>query len=727
MRRATLVVDGMTCSACVSRIERSLNAVDGVVEARVNYASGRASVACNEDVADSELRAAVVNAGYGARLPRGLEDELAARPPELKRVAISALMGAVVLLVTMVDALSFDLGFSASDWLAAVLSAAVVFWFGWGFHHRAWKQLHHRTATMDTLISVGTAASWVWSTVVLVAQIGDGHLYFETGSVIVVLVLLGRHLEYQARRRSGDALRAMAELVAPMARLEDGTDVPVTSLEVGNRFVVRPGEKIATDGVVVDGHSAVDISLVTGEPVPVEVAPGDAVLGASVNANGSLVVEATKVGTDTVLAGIMRLVEEAQTNRTRIQRLADRISSVFVPSAVVIAVATLIGWLAAGQPASEAFTAAVAVLIVACPCALGLATPLAVMVGTGRGSQLGIIIKGGEMLEDTRLLDTVVFDKTGTVTEARMEVVEVIAPGNDPDALLALAAAVESRSEHPIGRAIADSAENGQAVTGFQNHPGVGAVATIDGIEVLVGKRALFHQVPEAVDRAADEVEAMGRVAVLVGRESVAEAVITVDDRLRDSAGPAVAGLKSLGLDTVLLTGDHPRRARAAGDELGIDRVVPGVGPDGKADEIARLQAEGRRVAMVGDGINDAPALSQADIGIAIGTGADVATEAADITIMSSDLSVVADAIALSRRTMNTIRGNLFWAFIYNIAAIPLAAAGILEPIFAAVAMVASSLFVVTNSQRLRRFNRSSTRIYRRAGKPATSSLRLRS
>ena len=704
MRRATLIVEGMTCSACVSRIERSLSAVDGVVEARVNYASGRASVACDDGVADAALRAAVIDAGYQARLPRGLDDELAARPTELRRLTVSAVMGAVVLLVTMVDGLAFDLGFSASDWLAAVLSAAVVFWFGWGFHQRAWKQLHHRTATMDTLVSVGTAASWIWSMVVLAAQVGDGHLYFETGSVIVVLVLLGRHLEYQARRRSGDALRAMAELVAPLARMEDGTDVPVASLEVGTRFVVRPGEKIATDGVVVDGHSAVDISLVTGEPVPVEVGPGDAVLGASVNANGSLVVEATGVGADTVLARIMLLVEQAQTNRTRIQRLADRISAVFVPAAILVAAATLIGWLATGQPASEAFTAAVAVLIVACPCALGLATPLAVMVGTGRGSQLGIILKGGEMLEDTRQLDTVVFDKTGTVTEARMEVVEVVAPGSDPDELLFLAASVEARSEHPIGRAIASAAESKGEVSGFENHPGAGAIGTVGGIEMRVGRRALFDRVPEAVDAAAAQVEAMGRVAVLAGRESVAEAVITVDDRLRASAQPAVAALKSLGLDTVLLTGDHPRRAQAAGDELGIDRVVPGVGPDGKAAEIARLQAEGRRVAMVGDGVNDAPALSQADIGIAMGTGADVAAEAADITIMSSDLSVVADAIALSRRTMNTIRGNLFWAFFYNTAAIPLAAAGILEPIYAAAAMVASSLFVATNSLRLRRF-----------------------
>ena len=710
IRQTTLVVEGMTCSACVSRIERSLAAVDGVVEARVNYASGRASVACTPAVADAALRDAVIAAGYTARLPRGLDDDDAAPLGNLQGLIFSAVLGVAVMLFTMVDGLAFDLGFRASDWLAAVLAAVVVFGSGWEFHRRAWAQLLHRAATMDTLVSVGTASAWVWSVVVLAAQIGDGHIYFETGAVIVVLVLLGRYLEARARRRSGDALRALAILVAPVARLTDGTDVPVASLEVGTRFVVRPGERIATDGVVVDGVSAVDISMVTGEPVPVEVGPGDAVLGATVNANGSLVVEATGVGSDTVLARITRLVEQAQTNRTRIQRLADRVAAVFVPVAVVIAVATLVGWLAAGQPASEAFTAAVAVLIVACPCALGLATPLAVMVGTGRGSQLGIIVKGGEMLEDTRRLDTVVFDKTGTVTEARLEVVDVVAPDGDPKELLGLAASVESRSEHPIGQAIAAAADGRQPISGFENRPGIGAVAAVEGIEVRVGRRELFDQVPEAVAAVAADVEAMGRVAVLAGRGSVAEGVVTVDDRLRASASAAVAELKSLGLDTVLLTGDHPRRAQAAGDELGIDRVVAGVGPDGKAAEVARLQAEGRRVAMVGDGINDAPALSQADIGIALGTGTDVAAEAADITIMTSDLTAVADAIALSRRTMNTIRSNLFWAFIYNTAAIPLAAAGILAPIYAAAAMVASSLFVVTNSLRLRRFTPASRR-----------------
>ena len=704
IRRAALTVEGMTCTACASQIERSLAAVDGVIEARVNYAAGRAAVACDETVVDAELQAAVAAAGYTARIPDDLCVEDTDPPAGQRRMVVAAVLGAMVLLLSMVDRLAFDLGFEASNWLVAVLAAAVVFGSGWGFHRRAWAQLRHRSATMDTLVALGTASSWIWSMVVLAAQIGDGHLYFETGAVIVVLVLLGRHLEDRARRSSGDALRALAELASPFARLEDGTDIPVASLEVGARFVVRPGEKIATDGVVIDGVSAVDISLVTGEPVPVEVGPGDAVLGASVNANGSLVVEATGVGADTVLSRIVRMVEQAQTNRTRIQRLADRISAVFVPAAVAVALGTLFVWLATGQPASQAFTAAVAVLIVACPCALGLATPLAVMVGTGRGSQLGIIVKGGEMLEDTRQIDTVVFDKTGTVTEARMEVVDVTAPGNDPDELLILAASVEARSEHPIGRAIAAASDSWRAVADFENQPGAGAVGTVDGVEVRVGQRVLFDHVPEAVAAAAAEVQAMGRVAVLAGRGSTAEAVITVDDRLRDSAPTAVAAVKSLGLDTVLLTGDHPRRAQAAADELGIDRVVAGVGPDGKAAEIARLQAEGRRVAMVGDGINDAPALSQADIGIAIGAGADVAAEAADITIMTSDLNAVADAIALSRRTMNTIRGNLFWAFAYNTAAIPLAAAGILEPIFAAAAMVASSLFVVTNSLRLRRF-----------------------
>ncbi len=723
----------MTCAACVSSVERSLIEVEGVVEARVNYVSGRALVTCDEAVANSQLRAAVAAAGYLARLPDGLgsdglspdglgsgdsSDGHGIGSAELRRLILPAGLTVVVALVTMVERLAFDLGFRASDWLAAALAAGVVFGSGWGFFRRALKQLDHRTATMDTLVAVGTGSSWVWSTVVLAARIGDGHIYFETGAVIVVLVLVGNHLELRARRRAGDALQALAGLAAPVARLEDGTDMAVEDLQVGTRFVVRPGERVATDGVIIDGVSAVDVSMITGEPVPVEVGPGDKVFGASVNANGSLVVEATAVGAGTTLARIMQLVDRALTNRTRVQRLADRISAVFVPAAMVIAAGTLVGWLAAAQPASEAFTAAVAVLIVACPCALGLATPLAVMVGTGRGSQLGIIIKGGEMLEDTRRLDTVVLDKTGTVTEARMQVVGITAPGGDPETLLALAAAVEARSEHPIGRAIAGTAGSnpgsaaygvgsGREVTGFENRPGVGAVAMVDGLEVRVGKRTLFEQVPEPVAAAADEVEAGGQVAVLTGRGPEAEAVITVDDQLRDSAPAAVAALKKLGLDTVLLTGDHLVRARTTAGELGIDRVVAGVGPGGKAAEIARLQNEGHRVAMVGDGINDTPALSQADIGIAIGTGTDVASEAADITIMAPDLRSVADAIALSRRTMNTIRANLFWAFIYNTAAIPLAAAGVLEPMFAAAAMVASSLFVVTNSLRLRRFRRS--------------------
>ena len=700
VRDVTFAVEGMTCAACAASIQRSLCGVPGVVDARVNFAVERATVTCDPGVDRDALRAAVVAAGYTVGDTPTVRPEPATGSVGLPSLLVGVALGAVVMVLSMVDRLSL----AGSDWVVGALATVVVFGAGREFHRRAWTQLRHRSATMDTLVSMGTASAWAWSTVVLVADIADGHLYYETGTVIVVLVLLGRWLEARARRRSGDALRALAEVAAPVARLEDGTDLPIGEVRVGMRFVVRPGEKIATDGVVREGLSAVDISLVTGEPVPVEVGPGDTVVGGSVNANGSLVVEATGVGADTVLARIVAMVEEAQTNRTRIQRLADRISAVFVPGAVAVALVTLTCWLALGQPASEAFSAAVAVLIVACPCALGLATPLAVMVGTGRGSQLGIIIKGGEMLEDTRRLDTVVFDKTGTVTEGRMEVIDVVAPDGDPDELLVLAVSVEARSEHPIAQAIAATGNDHRAVTDFRNHPGRGAVATVDGVEVRVGGRRLFDQVPEAVEQAATDVEAAGRVAVLVGRDTVAEGVIAVDDRLRESAPAAVAALASLGIQTVLLTGDHPRRAQVAAKELGIDRVVARVDPGGKAAEVARLQAEGRRVAMVGDGINDAPALSQADIGIAMGTGTDVAAEAADLTIMTSDLAAVAAAIALSRRTMNTIRGNLFWAFAYNTAAIPLAAAGVLEPMMAAVAMVASSLFVVTNSLRLRSF-----------------------
>ena len=502
------------------------------------------------------------------------------------------------------------------------------------------------------------------------------------------------------------------------ARLEDGTDVPVDALTPGTRFVVRPGEKIATDGRVVDGHSAIDASMVTGEPVPVEVAPGDDVIGATVNTNGSLVVEATRVGSDTALAQIIRLVDEAQGSRAEVQRLADRVAAVFVPVAIGIALLTLLAWLAITGDADEAFTAAVAVLIIACPCALGLATPLGIMVGTGRAAQLGVIIKGGEVLEDTRRIDSIVLDKTGTVTEGRMALVEVVVPDGDPDELLRLAAAVEARSEHPIAQTIAAASPSASppSVDGFVNRPGIGVSAAVDGVEVRVGRRRLFDTVPANVLAAAASAESQGRTVVFAGRGATAEAVLVVADTVKPTSAEAMAAFHDLGLEVTLLTGDNARTARAVGGAVGVDHVIAEVLPDGKAAEITRLQAEGRRVAMVGDGINDAPALAQADLGIAVGTGADVAIEASDLTIVSGDLRAAADAIALARRTLSTIKGNLFWAFAYNAAAIPLAAFGLLDPMIAAGAMGLSSLFVVTNSLRLRRF-----RGYRASGSAPAS------
>jgi Cu+-exporting ATPase len=593
---------------------------------------------------------------------------------------------------------------------------------------------------MDTLVSMGTLAAWIWSTVVLVAAIGDEssdmgdmgdmggmggmsmsggdglHIYYETGAVIIALILIGKWLEIRAKRRSGDAIRALADLGVRSARLEDGREVPLEDLTVGTRFVVRPGEKIATDGVVVEGQSAVDASMVTGEPVPVEVGPGDEVIGATVNANGSLVVRATRVGADTALSQIIRLVDEAQGSRAEVQRLADRVAAVFVPTAIAIALATLVGWLVIAGDADDAFTAAVAVLIIACPCALGLATPLGIMVGTGRAAQLGVIIKGGEVLEDTRRIDTIVLDKTGTVTEGKMSLVDVVAPDADADALLAVAAAVEQRSEHPIAQAIATAASNRGAsglvgtatdvgaVEGFVNKPGFGVTATVDGVEVRVGRRSMFDTVPASIERAAGSAEGDGNTAVLAGRNGLAEAVLVVADTVKATSAEAVRAFHDLGLSVTLLTGDNERTATAVGAAVGVDHVIAEVLPDAKAAEIVRLQAEGRRVAMVGDGINDAPALAQADLGIALGTGTDVAIEASDLTIVSGDLRAAADAVALSRRTLATIKGNLFWAFAYNTAAIPLAALGVLNPMIAAGAMGMSSLFVVSNSLRLRRF-----------------------
>ncbi len=714
--RSDLAVEGMTCAACANRIQRTLTKLDGVGEVRVNFANGRATVLHDDSVDDGELRAAIERLGYDAPVTSDHDAAERRREADLRRRWIVALvLGTPVVAISMIPPLQFD----GWEWVVAALATPIVFWCGWSFHRAAWMNLRHGTTTMDTLVSMGTLSAWVWSTVVLFAGVGDGssdagmsmggdglHVYYETGAVIVTLILIGKWLEIRAKRRSGDAIRALADLGVRTARLEDGSEIPVEEVTVGTRFVVRPGEKIATDGVVVDGHSAVDASMVTGEPVPVEVAPGDEVIGATVNANGSLVVEATRVGTDTALAQIVRLVDEAQGSRAEVQRLADRVAAVFVPVAIGIAIVTLVAWLSITGDVDEAFTAAVAVLIIACPCALGLATPLGIMVGTGRAAQLGVIIKGGEVLEDTRRIDTIVLDKTGTVTEGRMSLVDVVVPAGDRASVLALAAAVEARSEHPIAKVIAAAAPtDGRLVESFVNRPGFGVTAVVDGEAVGVGRASLFESVPAAVREAAVAAEDEGRTVVFVGRNGVAEGVIVVADTIKPSSAEAVAAFHELGLTVTLLTGDNARAARSVGRAVGVDDVIAEVLPDAKAAEIVRLQADGRRVAMVGDGINDAPALAQADLGIAIGTGTDVAIEASDLTIVSGDLRAAADAIALARRTLATIKGNLFWAFAYNAAAIPLAAFGILNPMIAAAAMGMSSLFVVSNSLRLRRFD----------------------
>ncbi len=761
--RTDIRVEGMTCGACAARVQTALGAADGVLDARVNFASSRATVVHDRTIDDAELRRLVERAGYSA--PAEVTDDGEAERRRIaglrRRLVVAVVAGLPVAAVSMVPPLRFD----GWRWAALVASALVVFGSGWAFHRAAVRNLRHRSATMDTLVSLGTTAAWAWSAVVLAAGIEDGHVYFETGAVIVALVLLGKWLEARATRRSGEAVRSLARLGASTARLADGTEIPAADLAVGMRFIVRPGERIATDGTVVSGASAVDMSMVTGEPVPVEVAAGDEVIGATVNADGTLEVEATRVGADTALAQIVRLVDEAQGGRAAVQRLADRVSSVFVPVVVALAVATLVAWFASAAAPAEAFTAAVAVLIISCPCALGLATPLAVMVGTGRGAQLGVIIKGAEVLEDTRRVDAVVLDKTGTVTDGRLEVVDITAlpagtapgsggdvpggaesgsggdvpggaesgsggdvpggaesgsggdvpggaesgsgvalPGADAHALGLLAGALESRSEHPVGAAIARRWPSARTVADFQNRPGLGVVGRVDGAEVRVGRRLLFETIGEPLEEALAAAEERGCTAVLVGRSAVAEAVIVLADTVKPTSRQAVRQMKAMGLDVSLLTGDNRRTARSVGDAIGVDDVAAEVLPGDKAAAVVRLQEAGKRVAMVGDGINDAPALAQADLGISVGTGADVAVEASDLTIVGGDLRAVPDAIALSRRTLGTIRVNLFWAFAYNVAAIPLAATGVLSPMAAAAAMGLSSLFVVTNSLRLRRF-----------------------
>jgi len=591
-----------------------------------------------------------------------------------------------------------------------------VFWTGWTFHRAAIQNARHGAATMDTLVSVGTLAAWTWSMVVLVAGI-DAEMYFEVAVVITTLILLGRYLEAGARSRSGEAIRALLELGAKDARvLRNGDEVlvPIDELVVGDRFVVRPGEKIATDGRVAEGSSALDQSMLTGEPVPVEVTVGDDVAGAMINVSGRLVIEATKVGADTALAQIARLVSQAQAGKAPIQRLVDRVSAVFVPVVIGISLATLVGWLVFTGDVSAAFTAAVAVLIIACPCALGLATPTALMVGTGRGAQLGILIKGPEILEQTRQITTIVLDKTGTVTEGTMWVTDLVAAdGVDRRELIRLVGSTEDASEHPIARAIATFARSEigalEPVDGFKNRSGLGVEAVVGGHAVVVGRPAMLSdqglELPPELATAFAAQESKGRTVVAAAIDRAVAGLFVVADRIKPTSAEAIADLRALGLTPVLLTGDNERAARAIADEAGIEQVIANVLPEDKSAVVALLQSEGEIVAMVGDGVNDAPALAQADLGLAIGTGTDVAIEASDLTLVSGDLRAAVDAIRLARRTLRTIKGNLFWAFAYNVAAIPLAVAGLLNPMVAAAAMAFSSVFVVTNSLRLRRFH----------------------
>ena len=737
-RRVELEIGGMTCASCAQRIERKLNKLDGVT-ASVNYATEKAHVDVPAQYEPEQLIAEVEKTGYTAALPRKADPEHtdpaeSSQDRELRslrgRLIGSAALAVPIIGMSMIPALQFTYW----QWLSLTLAAPVIVWAAWPFHRAALLNLRHGAATMDTLVSVGTIAAFLWSLwalffgtagvpgmthpfeLTIAPSDGAANIYLEVAAGVTVFVLAGRYFEKRSKRRAGDALRALLELGAKdVAVRRDGVErrVPVNELRAGDEFIVRPGEKIATDGVIVEGRSAIDASMLTGESVPVEVDEGDPVVGATVNAGGRLVVRATRVGSETQLAQMAKLVEDAQSGKAEVQRLADRISGVFVPIVIGIAIATLGAWLGGGFPPEAAFTAAVAVLIIACPCALGLATPTALLVGTGRGAQLGILIKGPEVLEQTRRVDTIVLDKTGTVTTGRMALTEVhVADSVDETDVLRYTGAVEHASEHPIARAIAAAAMDRVGplppVETFLNHEGRGVQGIVDGHVVLVGRDLLLADwsivLPDQLAEARRAAQAAGSTAVIVAWDGLARAILVVADQVKTTSAEAIEQFRRLGLSPVLLTGDNETVAHHVAAQVGIDHVIAEVLPHDKVKVVRRLQAEGKVVAMVGDGVNDAAALAAADLGLAMGTGTDVAIEAADITLVGGDLRAAADAIRLSRRTLGTIKGNLFWAFAYNVAAIPLAALGLLNPMLAGAAMAFSSVFVVSNSLRLRTF-----------------------